>query len=308
VSEEFLGEVRRLYGDMAFSQAALRLATEESRLVEGRLPSPELVKVLVELEMWLGTCLLFGHDERGAAERFAFAHELSSTAKPDPVLPPEVSQAFARARPAKPIPLRLQIAPPNARVWLDGRLRSEPVLASPGLHYLVVERADRRPLTRILRISAAAPDLTANLSQLASRDEAVRQAVWRLSQGPLEEDEGTGVAVAQGRSLWVVSENLGRFSAIRFAEDPAQPPRRIAAADVEALVDSMCKMEPRCSPAFVPTAAQASPPLNQVPQPAPSSPIWKRTWFWVAVGVVAVGTGVVIAETAPRDYVARVRP
>jgi hypothetical protein len=165
-----------------------------------------------------------------------------------------------------------------------------------------------------MRVTAAAPDLTANLSQLASRDESLRQALWRLAQAPLEEDEGTAVAVAQGRPLWVISDNGGRLSAIRFSEDPAQPPRSISAASVDGLVDSMCKMEPRCAAPFAPTVGAQERPrfsptgLQPAPQPEPSSPLWKRPWFWVAVGVVALAGGVAIAETAPKDYVARVRP
>ena len=77
-----------------------------------------------------------------------------------------------------------------------------------------------------------------------------------------------------------------------------EPPSAPAAGEPAAPVE---KPLPTAPPALEPAAVSPAVDLTRAPadQPAPSTPIYKKWWFWTAVGVVAV-VGVV-AAVAARD-------
>jgi hypothetical protein len=287
-AEAALAEVRPLYRDMAFSRAVVRLMREEQVIADGRLPSPRLQQALAEIELWLGACLLVDNKPADAIERFALARALSPSARPDRIFPPEVHTAFARAAPGPRVTPRLELSPPGARLWIDGAPAGASTTA--GLHWIVVERADRRPVAKVMRVTHAAPEITAHLGDVASAADAVRQAAMRATDGALEGEEGVGVSAALGRAVWIV----GPRDADRFdAADVARPTRHVQFGG--APLDSVCAAEPAC-----------------VLPKAPRKPIYKRAALWVplAAGVVLAVGGTVLGVTlanAPTDYVIRVR-
>jgi hypothetical protein len=286
-AESALAEARPLYRDMAFARAVSRLQSAEQTLLAGRLPTPRLGAALAEIELWLGACLLLDNRAADAHERFALARALSPTARPDRIFPPEVHAAFARATPGASVTPRLELSPPGARLWIDGR--PAPPTTTAGLHWLVVERADRRPLAEVVRVTQAAPEIAASLGDAASPADGVRQAAARAADGALGSDEGLGVSAALGRTLWIVGEH----GADRFAAaDVAHPLRHVDFATDP--VDAVCAVEPAC-----------------VALVAPHRPIYKRAVLWVPIGVgvaLAVAAGVLAGTlaNASSDYVVRV--
>ena len=215
----------------------------------------------------------------------------------------------------------MRLAPAGARLWLDGKPASAPATATPGLHWVVVERADLAPSTRIVRITRAAPEIAVNLTQPAAPAEALRQTAVRLASAPLERDEGLAVSAELHRPLWLIGMHNGLLVAQRFAaDDVAHATDEKSAPSPPALADALCTVERCTSPAapvataVAPTAAPSAPaaPLALTASAPPERPVWKRGWFWgVLVGSAAVAAAViagsVVGATAARDYDLRVR-
>ncbi len=286
-AEALLADVRPLYRDMAFARAVTRLEAAEQALVDGRLPTPRLAEALAEIELWLGACLLLDSRAPEALERFALARALAPTARPDRIFPPEVPAAFARATPGARVTPRIALSPPGARVWIDGRPAETSI--SAGMHWILVERADRRPVGRVARVTQAAPEIDVSLAEAATAADAVRHAAARATIGPLGSDEALAVSATLARPLWIV----GARGADRFAAGDVTHPAR----HVEVIgdpIDAVCAAEPLC-----------------LAVAAPRKPIYKRAVLWVpiAAGVVlAVGAGVLAGTltNASSDYVVRV--
>lgn len=296
-AESLLAEVRPLYRDMAFARAAARLAAAEQSLVEARLPTARLAAALAEIELWLGACLLVDDKTADAQDHFALARALAPAARPDRIFPPEVQAAFARATPGPRVEPHLALSPPGARLWIDGK--PAPATTTAGLHWIVVERADRRAVARVMRVTQAAPEIAVHLGDAAPPADALGQLAARAAEGPVGGDEALGAATALGRTVWIV----GPSGADRFdAADVARPTRHLdfaagAASGAGAAdpVDALCAAEPGC-----------------LALPVARKPIYKRAALWVpvAIGVVlAVGAGVLGATLAnsSSDYVVRVR-
>jgi hypothetical protein len=287
-AESALAEARPFYRDMEFARAAGRLESAAESLVARRLPTARLGAALADIELWLGACLLLDHQTVDAHDHFALARALAPSARPDRIFPPEVQASFAHASAGPTVTPRLALSPPGARLWIDGRPAGGTTTA--GLHWIVVERADRDPVARIVRITEAAPEIAVSLADAATPADAVRQAAARAAAGGLDRDEGLGVSALLGRTLWVV----GAHGADRFAAgDAAAPVRHVDFATDP--IDAVCRVEPLC-----------------VAPPVPRRPIYKRAVLWVPVGVgiaLAVGAGVLAGTlaNASSDYVVRVR-
>jgi hypothetical protein len=296
-AESGIADARPLYGSMAFGRAVAKLQAAESALIEGRLPSERLAASLAPLEIWMGACLLLDNKPADAGERFALGKALAPSARPDRIFPPEVAAAFARAQPGARVTPKIELSPPGARLWLDGKPAAASPTTTAGLHWIVVERADRRPLARVGRVTQAAPEIAASLDEAAAPGDALRQAAARAqsasdatNETALGADEGIAVSTALGRTLWIV----GAHGADRYAAtDIAQPTRHVELGVTP--IESLCAAEPAC-----------------VTPPPPRKPIYRRAALWVplAAGVVlAVGAGVLAGELAnsSSDYVVRVR-
>lgn len=288
-AETALHQARPLYRDMAFARAVERLMRGEQALVDGRLPTPRLGRALAQVELWLGACLLVDNKADEANDRFVLARALDPKARPDRIFPPEVHAAFAHATAGPQVTPRQELSPPGSRLWIDGA--PAPAKTNAGLHWIVVERADRRPVAHVVRITQAAPEVTAALMTPATPAEAVTQAAARAADGPLGTDEALGVSTVLGRPIWVVNAR----AADRFAAgDVAHPTRHVDFA-AAAPLDALCAVEPAC--------------VAPVP---PKKPIYKRAALWVPVAagvVLAVGAGVLAGTLAnsSSDYVVHIR-
>ena len=313
-SESVLAEVRPLYQNMAFGQAAKRLERAETSLLAGRLPSPGRVRALADLELWMGACLFLAKDRAQASDRFTLALRLSPSARPDRLFPPEVRAAFPRSAGGRTVRVKTQLAPIGARLWLDGKRIEGTLALTPGLHYVVVERADRIPVAEVVRIIHAAPQIAISADAPAPPAEALRQAAARLETAPLSREEGLGISASIGRPLLVVSARGDRLVATRFdAHDPTRPLVELEAANAGALVDAVCATDPTCRPLPAPPVPPvALAPTAPAQRPARARPVWKRAWFWGVLGAgVAVAAGIAagaaVGATSPRDYDIRVR-
>ena len=287
-AESTLADVRPLYRDMAFGKAAERLASGVESLVARRMPTPRIANALADLELWLGACTLLDNKPADAHDHFALARALAPKARPDRIFPPEVHAAFVHATPGATVTPRLELSPPGARLWIDGKPAG--ATTTVGMHWIVVERADRQPVARVLRVTQAAPEIAANLADAATPADALRQAAARAGDGPLGSDEGLGVSAALGRTVWIV----GAHGADRFAAaDAAHPVRHVDYATDP--IDAVCTVEPTC-----------------VAKPVAHKPIYKRAALWVpigvavAAGIIAGAVGGTLANSAS-DYVVRVR-
>jgi hypothetical protein len=292
-AESALAEVRPLYRDMAFARAVQRLTAAEQSLIDARMPAPRLANALADIQLWLGACLLLDNKVADAHERFALARALAPSARPDKIFPPEVHAAFKQAVPGARVTPRLQLSPPGARLWIDGKPATETTTA--GLHWIVVERADRKPVARVMRVTQAAPEINVSLADPAGPDDVVRQAAARVAVGRLGDEEGLAVSAALQRVVWVVGDK----SADRYAAgDAVHPTRHVDyAANAGSPVDALCLAEPACAPLPV-----------EVKKP---KPIYKRAALWVPVAAAAVviAGAVVLGVTLSnqsRDYVVNV--
>jgi hypothetical protein len=318
-AETLLAEIRPLYQDMKFGAAVKKLEAGRDELIANRLPTPGLLKALGEVELWLGACAFLQKDKAAALDHWALARLVAPDARPDRIFPPEVHKAFAAKQPpGKPVAVAVKLAPVDARLWIDGRRVTGPVTATPGLHLVVVERADQDPSTQILRVTRSAPEIAVSLQQAAVPADALRQASKRIRTGPLTRDEGIGVSAALLRPLWVVTEQGDKLLANRYASGDVTRPVDEVSAPAATLVDELCNKEKCATPvapvAVVPNAALTSPAVSTGPtEPlTPKKPVWKKGWFWGVIGatvlvVAGAATGTALGITAARDYDVHVR-
>jgi hypothetical protein len=310
--ELVLGPARTLYAQMAFDRATQELAQGQAKLIEGRLPSPALSRAIADVEMWLGACALLGGDAHAAEDHFVLARRLAPAARPERIFPPEVERAFAQSRPGPAVTVTMQLAPPDARLWVDGRPQPQPVTLAPGLHYVVLERADKRPVARMLRVPRAAPQISLTLEEPAAPGDALAALAERARRGSATAEEGLAVSALVGHPLWIASLRASHLVADRFAAaDPAHAHAHVEATVDDgpgALADAMCAIEGRCPEvgggAVAPGAVVATHPRDR-------RPVTRRPWFWGVMGaslivVLGVVIGASVAATSPRDYVARV--
>ena len=263
--------------------------------IAAHAPSAARVARLAEVEAFYGACLLLSRDRHAADERFALAKTLDPTLRADAIFPPEVTGALAAARPGPSLALVVDRVQKDARIWIDaGPVEAVPPLAA-GLHYVAVERADRKPEGSIVRVSRA----VTHVSWTTGPRAAPEQAVVAAAEPRATDAERLDVSGVLRAPLWRVVEAGNDLEASRFdARDVAQPIRslRVPTIDQEALARAVCGVDD----------CDAAPVASKV------QPVWRRRWFWGVVGagaVVVIGAvvaGAVVA-TSPRDYSAVVR-
>ncbi len=299
-AEEAIGVARPLYRDMAFARALQRLSAAETLLLQDRLPTARLGSALAAVEAWLGALELVDNKRAEAEEHLALARRLDPAVEPDPIFPPEVRALLERpAAAATALPVTTHLLPDGARLWLDGVPVAEPVTTAPGLHWVVVERADRRPFARVVRLGRSAPQISVSLIEPALPEQALHQAAAQAARAPLGADEGLAVAHILGRPLVVVSD--GGFT--RYDPSDAARPLAVERADGPPgrLVDALCRIDAGC--------VTIAPPVPPAP---PRRPWYRRAAFWIPVAggaVLVVGAGVLAGTlaNASSDYVVRIR-
>jgi hypothetical protein len=306
-SEAVLADVRPLYRDMAWSRCGARLDAGIESLIRAREPTPGMVRAVAELELWRGACRLLAGDAR-ARDDFLLAKQLWPPAKPEPIFPPRVHAGFRAARAERPINVTVRLAPVGAHLWVDGRLVHPPLRATPGLHYVVVTRADFAPEAQFVRLGKGMV-LAVSLREAASVDAALRAARWNTPADP--------VAPVVRRPVFLIGFEDGRFSAASLQAAPGPVVESASAGELVAGIAAgfggCPKPEaPPPSPPPLAVAPSPAPPLTVAAPPPPRRPVWKRGWFWGVLGVgvaarLGIALGVGLGVTAPSDYVVRVR-
>jgi hypothetical protein len=292
--EELVRPARLAYGKMDFARALRALQSAERSLIDGRRASAIRAARLAGLEAFWGACLLLQRDRAGAAERFALARALDPRVRADAMFPPEVSEALASARSEPSLPIALEIAPPDSRLWIDEEPSAGRDRLSAGLHYIVVERADRRPAAALVRISASSTHVA--LSAVAPAD--ATEAITAFADPKIPDTERIAVSALVGAPVWRVTAQDGAVVVTRFsARDIVRQVRSYSAPEVEAgaLEHTFCTIEP-CEPVGS---------IRRVP-------LRRRAWFWGAIGGgAAIVLGGIIAgavlATSPRNFNAVVR-
>jgi hypothetical protein len=287
--DALLAGARRSFGTMSFHRAVAELVAQESLLVDGARPSPQRSARLADVELFLGACMLLDQDPRSAEERFALARALEPSIAVDPIFPPEVGHALTATRPGSMVPVEVVLMPADGRLWVDGVIGTPHTRLSAGLHYLVLERADLRPVGRVVRVAKNAGRIELSASAPASTD----AALLALRDPAVGKEEAVGVSRLLGAPLWRLSGEGANIVADRYAAtDPLRPTQtvRVPVTDAAALERALCAVDP-CE------AVRAT----------PSRPVWRRPWFWGVIGgAAAVVIGGVIAGavigTRPRDY------
>jgi len=292
--DEVLRSARRAYGAMSFPQSFTALQSAERALIADHPPSPARVARLAEVEAFYGACLLLSKDARAAEERFAFAKALDPAVRADPIFPPEVGAALTAAHAGPTLPLVIDRAPADARLWIDATPADVVPPLSSGLHYVAVERADRKPAGSIVRVSKSVTRVTWASGPRATAEQAADASADPRASDP---ERVAASALLQG-PLWRVTEAGATLDATRYdARDLAHQVRRLHAdtADPQALMRAICAVDACDAP---------------LAKPAPA--VWKRTWFWGVIGATAavvVGAAIpgAVVGTRPRNYDAVVR-
>lgn len=217
---------------LEFASAIRLLADCEAKLGPALARGPEGTAALSALLVELAAAAVAADDAGLGRTVFAQLARLEGAVPPDAAVhPPAVIAAWEEVR-AQSAPTRtvsIEITPPWARVWVDGRpLGGAARLAvSPGSHYLLAEAAGHAPAA--LRVSGDAEGArwTVALEPLApaARDASLRtNAGWSIGPGELSAPEiltsafGMPVVmVSADRATLFVPANAGAGTVARAA-------------------------------------------------------------------------------------------
>jgi hypothetical protein len=260
---------------------------------------PRHAPLLWELAFQRGLAAHAARDPQTAKRRFALALAIDEARTPRRELyGPDVMRAFAEAADARaaiaPRPAALRVAPPDARIAVDGLPIADPALPRnlrPGLHAIAASAPGHQPRAALLDLRAGDP---IELALAAAGGNAIDRIDAAWATGAL--DPGT----ASGRRAIVdAATELGATAALVIEADPrtgetsarvitardAPPPERRTTA-VEAARAALARL--------------GTAPLAVVDHTPPPPPVTRRWWFWGAIGaVVAAGAaGVVLAWPA----------
>jgi tetratricopeptide (TPR) repeat protein len=280
-------------------EAEQLLAEEITRSSEGLVHAGRF-DLLQELHLWRGICLSKSGETDRAREAFGQAVLLDQRPLDTARFPPAVTAAHAREIEAlSRLPrgtLRVVVSPAGARVKVNGRTVDPRGVQLPiGRHWMVVEAVGYMPAVRRVEIGTrptalrvalepAPPSLVAHqLSALRARGAldptrpfvaALLARLERIDEALVvtEQRSGDRVQLALTRVQATDGAVVGRFT------------DNTASAQLKASVDrGLLRLWPLPSPPVVP----------------PSTPVYKRWWFWTIVGTLVVGgtVGAVLGAT-----------
>jgi hypothetical protein len=192
--------------------------------------------------------------------------------------------------------------PIGATVAVDGvNLGPSPVTARdllPGDHVVQVWFADGKYLSRIEKVSADSSSV-AQFDAAPAGPARGNLAVTTLPPGANVAVDGQviGVAPATAKDL-APGEHL-----VQVTWADGQSAQQTVTLDGDAKVELKAAVMPAPAPTPV-----ATPPIAIAPiaTQAPRKPVWKKWWFWTAIGgvaVVAIGVGLGVGlSTSPARY------
>lgn len=311
-------EARRRQAEELFQRVKPReaeqlLAAEIQRSSEGLVHAGRF-DLLRELHLWRGICLSKSGRHDRAREAFAEAVLLDQRPLDPARFPPAITEAHTRAVEALArLPrgtLTVKANPADVRVQVNGRTVDPQGARLPvGHHWVVVDAVGYMPAVRRVNIASRPTTLQLALEPAPPALVADQLAALR-SRGALDTTRPRFAALLArlervDAALVVTEERSGdrvRLALTRVrAADGAVVSRfdeTTSTKDLGASVDrGLLKL-------------WSSPP--QPPQP--STPVYKRWWFWTLVGAVVVGgtVGAVLGATLGRNgegtYTVRIAP
>ncbi len=291
-----LGRARTAIADARSKYIALELAAAISNLerVEAEnaadlLASSAGIALLTELNVWLGNLMIADRRVDDAEARFAQALGLD----PDLVIdratfPPEVTRVFTAVKERgdqQSSSLTIDTRPQAARVAVDGRPRDEltpaTITAAAGWHYVRLHRSGSRSWAQRLQFSPGevreVPVALAKASpQRLSAD------VARVMSERYPDQDGPAIAVI-ARAVGVGRVVVVGSSGLVLYDDAGKRLARASGGDARAV-----------------TAALFTAATGYQAGPGPR-PLYKKWWFWTAVGGALVTSAVVIYAVTDDD-------
>jgi hypothetical protein len=267
-------EAQTRYYEASFGQAASLLETFlEARGEE--LAAASCLDSLRHLLIWLGASLVKQDRSDEAVARFALAQTLGQDEIDRALFPPEVTEAFDRARQtlasAPEGEISIVTLPDRVELEIDGRsVDAAPGSIGAGRHLVVGRRPGFRPAARFVTVAAGTN--TSLILELGLADAELRTQQLSLLRrddllDPSRDDHLELVAEATGAELVALIDASGQVRVL----DPAGA--EVALPDQPPLLDDQ-------------------PPDR--PDPPPRAPAWRRWWFWVSLvgGAALLSTGV----------------
>ena len=293
-----LGEVTQAYLEQRFDDMITRLTALETEAI-GVLARPEHTGVLWEVEFQLGLAYQArgadGDAERARA-RFELAQSLDAERRPlKDLYGPTVATAFAEAVAARagktPRPIAIRASPPDARVAIDG--------------VPVVDAARPRSLRLGLHaVRASAPGYRTHAAIATVGDGAKLVVGLRPAAG---EDAGATPDTVSGlRAIRAIAAEAGAAAVVFVDRDATSGATRVrvvtaheVSAPVAGVADALALLSPDAT-------LRDEPEVGPIGGPAePATPIYKKWWFWTALGAVAITAAAV--SVAGSDEPGRIR-
>ncbi|MCC6746993.1 MAG: hypothetical protein IT371_04995 [Deltaproteobacteria bacterium] len=281
----------------------------------------------VRAQHLLAAAALFDGDNVAAQRAMADAILFDERPPPKKQFNPTVqqlhAQVMAQAKEAGRATLELR-SEPAGLLWLDGAFRGSAdgsVSVRPGQHLVLVFRPGHASWTRWLRVDKG--QTRAVEAQLSPGGPGEPPLVPSVRQETLAPTPGRAVAQAlellEGRELVVVGAAAGCTPAkctvtLHWAGASRWLRRReasytgAAGAAARALLSSEA---PGPSPAPSPAPAPSPGPCDgeACPDERPRVSIWKRWWFWTAIGAGLAGAavGIAVPLSRPKTPIIEVR-
>lgn len=217
---------------LEFASAIRLLAECEARLGPALARGPEGTAALSALLVELAAAAIASGDSARGQAAFAQLARLEGGVPPDAAVhPPAVIASWeeTRRQTAASRTVTIEVMPPWARVWVDGRSLggAARVSVAPGSHYLIAEAAGHAPAAIRVNADAEGARWSVSLEPLASaaRDASLRSnAGWSIGPGDLSAPEvltaafGMPVVMVSGdRATLFVPANAGAGTVARAA-------------------------------------------------------------------------------------------
>jgi hypothetical protein len=293
--ETSLRQAQKLYYDVRIADAAT-LLEQEIRSASPTLARARRFDLLRALHLWAGVCALKKGDSRAARHAFAAAVLLDDRPPDDVRFSPAVTTTFAAVREEirrQPRSLLVvEAAPAQAKVTVDGRPWSAaPLRLPPGQHWVVAEALGYLPAVRVLHLERG--ETTRVTLSLSPGEQSLvrRQLHARAARGeldPLAPDVALALCLLQSadESLLVREVREGARLRLFFT--------RLSCASGRALGGHEEVTAPDRAEDAAHRAVETLWALTPLATPK-TEPLYKRWWFWTAVGLGAAAVGGTVA-------------
>jgi hypothetical protein len=294
-----------LYDSLEFkkAEAAFQEAVQAHR---GAIALGSDPKGYVRALHYLGASSLFESRKAAALARFADAIAFAPGERPDgKVFSPEVIAAYSEARTRAKGTLRVSLADNEVgEVVVDRKWAGLTPLSlslAAGHHLVEVRRAGRAP-SLVWKEVPAGGEVSAELTLSTPESLAAYRGAEAASAKELEGKPGSGVASLRAElkagEIVLVSRQGGTVIAAwsgggawtRRYQGSVEEGREASFAEgllSASVVAGGCTSERECGSDEACSSGRCV--------PAASRPIYKRWWFWTAIGAVAAGTAVGLA-------------